>query len=80
MNSRINEAMVNGTATDEAGMHDAVAKGATEKRSDVAGAPWTPVATRAATPRRESPAIWQTPGYTVIDTALEVTAYALTTR
>lgn len=28
----------------------------------------------------ESPAIWSTPEYTVVETALEVTAYSLATR
>jgi coenzyme PQQ precursor peptide PqqA len=28
----------------------------------------------------ETPTTWQTPGFTVIDTALEVTAYSLNSR
>lgn len=30
--------------------------------------------------RPESPAVWSTPEYTVVETALEVTAYSLATR
>lgn len=36
---------------------------------------------QAATPAEQTDqAGWQTPGYTVVDTALEVTAYSLATR
>ncbi|MFF4953232.1 pyrroloquinoline quinone precursor peptide PqqA [Streptomyces chattanoogensis] len=36
-------------------------------------------ATRPNAPYREQ-TVWQTPGYTVIETALEVTAYSLNAR
>ncbi|MFE0457484.1 pyrroloquinoline quinone precursor peptide PqqA [Streptomyces sp. NPDC058914] len=36
--------------------------------------------TAAASAERNDTAPWQTPGYTVVDTALEVTAYSLATR
>ncbi|MEV6182970.1 pyrroloquinoline quinone precursor peptide PqqA [Streptomyces sp. NPDC052016] len=36
--------------------------------------------TTAAGAERNDTAPWQTPGYTVVDTALEVTAYSLATR
>ncbi|MFF5189101.1 pyrroloquinoline quinone precursor peptide PqqA [Streptomyces sp. NPDC000345] len=32
------------------------------------------------TAERTEPTTWQTPGYTVVDTALEVTAYSLSAR
>ncbi|MFF8970329.1 pyrroloquinoline quinone precursor peptide PqqA [Streptomyces sp. NPDC014995] len=34
----------------------------------------------ATTPEQSDRTPWQTPGYTVVDTALEVTAYSLATR
>ncbi|GKQ35300.1 pyrroloquinoline quinone precursor peptide PqqA [Streptomyces sp. A012304] len=34
----------------------------------------------ATTAEQTDGAVWQTPGYTVVDTALEVTAYSLSTR
>ncbi|MFF4021129.1 pyrroloquinoline quinone precursor peptide PqqA [Streptomyces sp. NPDC001843] len=33
-----------------------------------------------AQPREEEAGTWQTPGYVVVDTALEVTAYSLSSR
>ncbi len=35
---------------------------------------------RPAAPRHQPADIWRKPGYAVIETALEVTAYSLTTR
>ncbi|MFF3935564.1 pyrroloquinoline quinone precursor peptide PqqA [Streptomyces phaeofaciens] len=34
----------------------------------------------ATTTEQTDPGAWQTPGYTVVDTALEVTAYSLSAR
>ncbi|MFI6769277.1 hypothetical protein [Streptomyces sp. NPDC050355] len=35
---------------------------------------------RPAVPRRQPADVWRKPGYAVVETALEVTAYSLATR
>ncbi|MFE1772737.1 pyrroloquinoline quinone precursor peptide PqqA [Streptomyces sp. NPDC059008] len=65
MKSRINEAVSNDVTGNDVNMSETTV---------------TPAALRPAAPRRESAGVWRTPGYTVIETALEVTAYSLTTR
>lgn len=76
MNSRINEVAVRTAAVSEP-----IADDVTEKGAGIAVEPWNSGTSRpAAAPRLEPADAWQTPGYTVIETALEVTAYALANR
>lgn len=45
--------------------------------TDVVEQPEQPVGTAG---EEAAPSAWRTPGYTVVDTALEVTAYSLSVR